>query len=286
MKEITMDSAEILVGYDGSDESRRALRWAAREARLRKMPLTVCHVWHWPFAMPPSGPEIMETFRLMSEHMADSGAILARGMAPGLSVKGKMVRGPVAETLLGLSGEAQMLVVGHRGNEGFDDLLVGSVAAQLAAHAYCPLVVVRESPTMKEGPVVAGVDGSPGSGAALAFTFEEAALRGLGVHLVCSAQDPDAIGGAAASPRDMEARNQEAAARFERTVAPWCEKYPYVPVRTSFVMAPPRRALLSAAEEATLLVVGRRGHGDVRGLLGSVSQYMTHYAPCPVAIVS
>jgi nucleotide-binding universal stress UspA family protein len=178
-----------------------------------------------------------------------------------------------------------MLVVGHRGNEGFDGLLVGSVAARLAAHAYCPLVVVRESAT-EEGPVVAGVDGSPASGAALAFAFGEAALRGVGVHLVCSAQDPGAAGSAAASLPDSGEWDQEAAARFERTVAPWCEKYPYVPARTSFVTAPPRQALLSAAEEATLLVVGRRGHGDVRGLLGSVSQYMTHYAPCPVAIVS
>lgn len=275
-----MNSAEILVGYDGSDESRRALRWAAREAQLRKMPLTTCHVWHWPFAMTPSGPEILETFRLMSEHTAESGAIIARGVAHGLIVRGRAVRGPVAETLLGLSGQAEMLVVGHRGNEGFDGLLVGSVAARLAAHAYCPLVVVRESPATEEGPVVAGVDGSPGSGAALAFAFEEAALRGVGVHLVCSAQDP------AASVREAGEWDQEAAARFERMVAPWCEKYPRVPARTSFVTAPPRQALLSAAEEATLLVVGRRGHGDVRGLLGSVSQYMTHYAPCPVAIMS
>jgi len=279
-KEIVMDGAEILVGYDGSDESRRALRWAAREARLRKTSLTACHVWHWPFGMPPSGPEIMETFRLMSEHTAASGAIIARGVGPGLTVSGRAVRGPVAETLLGLSGKAQMMVVGHRGNEGFDGLLVGSVAARLAAHAYCPLVVVRESPVTDEGPVVAGVDGSPASGAALAFAFEEAALRGVCVHLVSSAQDPAAVAG------DRAEWDQEAAARFERAVAPWCEKYPYVPTRTSFLTTPPRLALLSAAEEATLLVVGRRGNGDVRGLLGSVSQYMTHYAPCPVAIVS
>lgn len=281
-----MDSPQILIGYDGSDESRRALRWAAREAQLRKMPLTTCHVWHWPLALAPSGPEIMETFRLMSEHTAESGAIIARGVAPGLTVSGRAVRGPVAETLLGLSGKAEMLVVGHRGNEGFDGLLVGSVAARLAAHAYCPLVVVRESPITEEGPVVAGVDGSPGSGAALAFAFKEAALRGVGVHLVCSAQEPGATGGTAASVRDAGEWEQEAAARFERTVAPWCEKYPHVPARTSFVTVPPRQALLSAAEDATLVVVGRRGHGDVRGLLGSVSQYMTHYAPCPVAIVS
>lgn len=279
-----MDSAEILVGYDGSDESRFALRWAAREAQLRKSPLTTCHVWHWPFAMAPGGPEILATFQSMSEHTAESGAIIARGVAHGLTVRARAVRGPAAGTLLGLSGNAAMLVVGHRGNEGFDGLLLGSVAARLAAHAYCPLVVVREPSVSEEGPVVAGVDGSPASGAVLSFAFEEAALRGVGVRLVCGEQEPgvDAV----ANARDAGERHREAAARFERTVAPWCEKYPYVPARTSFVTTPPRRALLSAAEEATLLVVGRRGHGDIRGLLGSVSQYMTHYAPCPVAIVS
>jgi nucleotide-binding universal stress UspA family protein len=279
-----MTGVEMLVGYDGSDESGFALRWAAREARLRKIPLTACHVWHWPFALAPSGPEIMETFRLISEHTAESGASIARGMAPGLTARANAVRGPIAETLLALSGQAGMLVVGHRGNEGFDGLLVGSVAAQLAAHAYCPLVVVRETPVIEDGPVAVGVDGSPASGAALAFTFEEAALRGIGVHAVCGSQD---LGGADAttSVPDLEELGREAAARFERTVAPWCEKYPHVPVRTSFVTVPPRQALMSAAETATLLVVGRRGLGDMRGLLGSVSQYMTHYAPCPVAIV-
>jgi nucleotide-binding universal stress UspA family protein len=277
-----MTRAEIVVGYDGSDESRYALRWAAHEARLRRMPLMACHVWHWPFPMMPSGPEILETFRLMSEHTAESGARIARGVVTGLTVRAKAVRGPVAETLLVLSGHAGMVVVGHRGNEGFDGLLVGSVAAQLAAHAYCPLVVVRETPVIEDGPVAVGVDGSPASGAALAFAFEAAALRGVGVHAVCGSPD---LGGAGEPVPDLVAMEREAAARFERTVAPWCEKYPYVPVRTSFVTAPPRRALLSAAEGANLLVVGRRGHGDTRGLLGSVSQYMTHYAPCPVAIV-
>lgn len=280
-----MTRSEILVGYDGSEESRNALRWAVREARLRKLPVTVCHVWHWPFTVVSSTPETLETFRLMSEHTAESGAIIARGMAHELDVRAAAVRGPVAARLLGMSGRAVMLVVGHRGNEGFDDLLVGSVAAQLAAHAYCPLVVVRKEPPPERGPVVAGVDGSPAAGAVLALAFEEAALHGIGVHLVCSAQDlgpADTTG----SMVDLDELRREAAARFERTVAPWCEKYTHVPTRTSFVTVPPRRALMSAAESATLLVIGRRGHGDVRGLLGSVSQYMTHYAPCPVAVVN
>jgi nucleotide-binding universal stress UspA family protein len=275
----------ILIGYDGSHESTLALRWGAREARLRKTSLTTCHVWHWPFLMAPSGPEILETFRLMSEHTAESGAVIARGVAPGVAVSGRAVRGPGAETLLGLSGKAEMLVVGHRGNEGFPGLLVGSVASQLAAHAYCPLVVIRESPALERGPVVAGVDGSPASGATLAFAFEEAALHGVGVHLIRSAREPAVIGGPAYAG-DPRTSDREAAADLERMVAPWSEKYPHVPARTSFVTTPPRQALLSAAEEATLLVVGRRGHGDVRGVLGSVSQYMTHYAPCPVACVS
>jgi nucleotide-binding universal stress UspA family protein len=279
-----MSGAEILVGYDGSDESRYALRWAVREARLRGTPLTTCHVWQWPFALTPSGPAVLETFRLMSEHTAESAAIAARGMAPELTVRGRAVRGSVAEILLGLSGHADMLVVGHRGNEGFDGLLLGSVAARMAAHAYCPLVVVRETSMTDRGPVVVGVDASAASGVPLAFGFEEAALHRVDVHIVCSANDRMTGAGAAPVP-DLEESRREAAARFERTVAPWCEKYPHVPVRTSFVTAPPREALLSAAATASLLVVGRRGHGDVRGLLGSVSQYVTHYSPCPVAVV-
>lgn len=278
-----MPGVEMLVGYDGSDESRYALRWAAREASLRGMPLTACHVWHWPVAAMPPSPEILETFRLMSEYTAERGASIARGMAPGLTARANAVRGPVAETLLGLSRQAGMLVVGHRGNEGFDGLLVGSVAAQLAAHAHCPLVVVRETSMVEDGPVTVGVDGSAASGAALAFALEEAALRGVGVHAVCGSLD---LGGAeAAVVPDLEELNRRASARFEETVAARRTAYPQVPVRTSFVTAPPRRALMAEAEAATLLVVGRRGLGDMRGPLGSVSQYMTHYAPCPVAIV-
>ena len=180
-----MTRAEILIGYDGSEESANALRWAVREARLRKMPLVICHVWHWPFAMSPSVSDTLERFRLHERHTAESGAIIARGTAPGLHASARAVRGPAAATLLGLSGQAGMLVVGHRGNEGFDDLLVGAVAAQLAAHAYCPLVVVRKEPVPSErGLVVAGVDGSPAGNAVLAFAFREAALHGVGVHLV------------------------------------------------------------------------------------------------------
>ena len=132
--------------------------------------------------------------------------------------------------------------------------------------------------------MVAGVDASPESCALLAFAFDEAALRGVSVHLVYSADDQVGNDSAAFVP-DLEESRRKAAARFETTVAPWCEKYPHVRTRTFFVTAPPREALLSAAETASMLVVSRRGHGDVHGLLGSVSQYLTHYAPCPVAVV-
>jgi len=48
----------------------------------------------------------------------------------------------------------------------------------------------------------------------------------------------------------------------------------------------PRTALLDAASDAQLLVVGARGRGGVRGmLLGSVSEAMLHHASCPVGVV-
>lgn len=104
--------------------------------------------------------------------------------------------------------------------------------------------------------------------------------------MVCGWWDP----GAAPRPPtvpfiDVEELKRRAAARFQRTIAPWLEKYPQVETKTSFVAEPPREALIRAAAGATLLVVGDRGVGSAPELLlGPVAQAMLHHAPCSVAI--
>jgi nucleotide-binding universal stress UspA family protein len=282
----SFDGPYVLVGYDGSAAGERALRWAAEEARLRRMPLTICHSWHWPYPVPPSGPSALETVRKMAQHTLDTGMRIVRESSARTPCQGRLVSGPAAAVLVNQSKDASLAVVGTYGQGAFPGLETGSSAVQLPAYAHCPVVVVRGT-CDRSRPVVVGVDGSAASDAALAFGFEEAALRGQALRAVFGCWEPEAIAsaemGMIASPDELR---MMAACRLERTVSPWKEKYPYVDADTVLSLRTPRHALIEAAAHATLLVVGGRGLGGVTGLrLGAVSAAVLQHAPCTVAIV-
>jgi nucleotide-binding universal stress UspA family protein len=172
------------------------------------------------------------------------------------------------------------VVVGSRGRGGMAGMLLGSVSWQVAAHAHCPVVVVRghwrSAGGYAPGPVVVGTDGSPASDAVLGFGFEEAALRGAPLLAVCALADaPGCLGGDLNLQQDAE----QAITRHEK-------EHPEVAVQRQVAQGGARAALLAAAHDAQLLVVGSRGRGGIKGmLLGSVSQAVLHHAPCPVAVV-
>jgi nucleotide-binding universal stress UspA family protein len=123
---------------------------------------------------------------------------------------------------------------------------------------------------------VVGADGSPASRAAIAFAVEEAALRAVPLLAVSALADaPGSLGGAG---RLEDSAGQD--------IARWEKEHPEVTIVWQVTPGQPRAALLDAAAEAQLLVVGGRGWGGITGmLLGSVSQAMLHHAPCPVGVV-
>jgi nucleotide-binding universal stress UspA family protein len=282
----SFDGTYVLVGFDGSPGAERALRRAVEEARTRRLPLTVCHAWHWPYPVPPSGPEALETARKMGRHTLDHGVFVARRICPALAVRPRFAAGPASAILIEESENAALAVVGSHGRGGFAGLGAGSTALQLGAYGHCPVMVMRGEPGAA-GPIVVGVDGSTSSEAALAFAFEEAALHGRSVRAVFACWEAEAIASAEMGMlRDPEQLRTLGGARLERTVSPWREKYAYVETETRVIMRTPRHALLEAAVGAGLLVVGDRGLGGVPGLrLGSVSHAVLLHAPCSVAIV-
>jgi len=85
--------------------------------------------------------------------------------------------GPPAAMLTEESTRASLLVLGHRGSGGFAGLHIGSVAIHTAAHARCPVLIVRGDPPEPGAPVIVGVDGSDEAHLALDFAFQTAALR-------------------------------------------------------------------------------------------------------------
>ena len=275
--------SHVVVGYDGTSESERALRWAVGEARLRRLPLTVCHVWRWPYPISYIDYEGSAIVRRMGEHLLDHGVALAQELAPGVKVRKRLHDGSPAPALVHEGHDAELIVVGSHGP---DEMPVGSTALRVPARAGRPVVVVR-SAARRDGRVVVGVDGSAGADAALAFAFEEAALRGWRLTAVYGCWEPGAApDGDLSLFGDEDKLRRVCGTVLERAVAPWRVKYPYVHATTSLVLRSPRETLLDAAEEANLAVVGARGAGVVGALtLGATSDALVKHTPCTVAVV-
>ena len=135
----------IVVGTDGSPNSRRALEWAAREACLHETPLTVVTVtqavdgfWDTPAQRGTDGEHVAQARKEAEEAM---GKIIEETGRP-CSVSVRALSGIPAEVLIAESEAADMVVVGSRGTGGFARLLLGSVGNQVVHHAHCAVVVI------------------------------------------------------------------------------------------------------------------------------------------------
>lgn len=147
-------SKAIVVGVDGSDASREALRWGADEARLRFAPLVALYAWSFIPAQPIGDPGMlaMPAGDLAGQLGAESDgarstleAIVseALGSEPGLEVEQKLVEGDAGDALVAESESAEIVVVGSHGRSGFKAALLGSVSRHVVSHATCPVVVVK-----------------------------------------------------------------------------------------------------------------------------------------------
>ena len=139
----------IVVGIDGSDNSRKALEWAVREAGLRGTSLTVLAVHqvatnYWTGAPEHYASDTPETemVRQAAEDAVQKAVSQVGGPAP-TSVTVRAVSGVPARELVAASADADLVVVGSRGGGGFARIRLGSVSSQVASHADSPVVVIR-----------------------------------------------------------------------------------------------------------------------------------------------
>ncbi|MFL6123616.1 universal stress protein [Actinophytocola sp.] len=283
----------VVVGVDGSASALHAVRWAAREAERRGVPLRLVHVCHLmpvrhPRQVSPP-PEYRDAVLEQGRHWLNEASEAARHAAPGLAVATDLQAGIATDVLIAESRTAQLMVLGSRGLGGFTSMLVGSVAVALSAHGHCPVVVMhsssRDGAPPANGPVVVGVDGSELSDAALTFAFEEAAARGVPLVAVHTWLDVNMAGAwtALAYAVDWDWLQAEEEKLLAERLSVWRDKFPHVEVRPVVRRDRPDRALLS--QGAQLIVVGSRGHGAFVGMgIGSVGQTLLHHAECPVAV--
>ena len=275
-----MTMKAIVAATDGSEESLRAVEWAAAEARLRAMPLRIVSAmsplpWTIPLQLLPDRDRIADLLGSEREQALKTAVPRAAARAPGLVIAADPLGGPPAQVIARTGSSASMLVVGSRGAGAFMAMTLGSVSRYVTAHAGCPVVVVRDQSAVPHGQVVVGVGDPDDCADALAFGFEEADLRQaslLAVH-------------AWAAPGPVPAGACVGLAEVLRT---WQEKYPDVPAGQEVVPGHPARVLVGLSARADLVVLGRRvKHARHAGLPGpgSVRHAVLSHAHGPVVIV-
>jgi nucleotide-binding universal stress UspA family protein len=280
----------IVVGVDGSAGSRSALLWAADECQIRERLLVIVHAPD-PSAAPmlvAAGEPAIRAMDDAGRRLLDAELIAASTRQPGVLVTSLLSHAGAADALIDLSAGADMLVVGTRGHNGFTSTMLGSVSTRAAAHSHCPVVVVPEAPALRPAslttPIIVGASSTLAGRLAFEFALAEALHRGAGVLALRASRgrvptDAGDIPGDGGKVR-----------RADRLLPPDLQqihaRYPDVVVEPRFVRAEPSEALLSAARNAPLLVVGCHhsdDHWSTR--LGPVASSILHRSPCPVVVV-
>ncbi|MFD8725162.1 universal stress protein [Streptomyces sp. NPDC059629] len=293
-----MSTAPVIAAVDGSDDSLRALDWAADAARRRAAPLRVVHVrqyaaWGQPDVLvadadTPAGDPVLDEVR--DRLHAGAG---------GLTVEYVALEGAPAALLPELGSDAQLLVLGSRGRGGFASLLLGSNGMTAARDARCPVVVVPRPGRQVDdgfpagpGPrVVVGLDVDSPDEATLTFAFAQAASRGARLQAIAAYPWPlqswVAAGETVPPVIDQDEVEQETRTLAEDFLAPHLKDHPNVRADALALPGDAAGLLVAASKGAELVVVGRHRRSLLAParMLGSVTHAVLLHAAAPIAVV-
>jgi nucleotide-binding universal stress UspA family protein len=291
----------VIVGVDGTEPARSALHWGLREAEMAGLPVRCVRVWQ------PS-PDLTEIERVSEmQSVADfEGELVENVMADvragvtacgylDVEVSAEIAYGHPAKALIDRAGDRHMLVTGARGRGPMEGWILGSVSQACAQHARGPLVVVPSErgpdplagkPDAWNRKVVVGVDGSEESVTALRFAAEAARVRRAPLLVVHAFQDPIRTGYYGRTLPPLKPVLGRAERVLEDSLRRGLPEDPGVQFAGRLVEGEEHAALLAAAEQSDLLVLGSRGQGGWKGLLlGSVSLRCLTSARGPVAVL-
>ncbi|MEZ0350739.1 universal stress protein [Mycobacterium sp. pR1184] len=282
----------IIVGVDGSVSSDAAVQWAAHEAQLRNCRLTLVYAAAPPIPSWPAGQmraELRRRQELDARRILDDAVRIVNATAADGSpadVDSRVVASPPVPTLVDMSKDAALVVVGARGLGTVGRLLLGSVSTGLLHHADCAVAVIHSEASRRSrdsrAPVLLGVDGSTASELATAIAFEEASMRETTLVALHAWSDADR---ASVSSLEESALRSAAEEVLAERLAGWRERYPDVNVTRIVEYGSAATHLLEHSKFAQLVVLGSHGRGGVAGmLLGSVSSAVAQGVQVPVIV--
>ena len=287
----------IVVAYDGSDHSERALDWAIAESQQRQLPVKIVLSTGRQTGLDQSlYGAFAEALQEESEKLAKHAVEKAR--TAGVTAQGIIERGDAAGVIVYEAQDAAMVVMGKRGHHGVRGR-VGSVSAAVASHAKAPVVILPESwdPEAREsrpegesfaGCVVVGVDKLGAKNAAVPLAARYAAEHGLTLAVVSVVPTTSYLPmNSYELDRAVQEQLKAPAQELTESVAQELRgDFPDLEIVTRVLDGRPADALVDASHTADLMVMGTRGYGGFRGLLmGSVSQAVLADADSPVMVV-
>jgi nucleotide-binding universal stress UspA family protein len=273
--------APIVVGYDGKPDSLAALSWAVKTASLKGEAVVATTI-----VDPRESPRGVVWPDSYWEDIEDKAR---EAFAPWPEVPATIERhvGHLVPRLLESVRAGSMLVLGSKGHTIVGEMMLGSVSQSAARHATAPVVVIRSPQNPGSGRIVVGADGSEASTRALEFACQMAQLTGDKVILL-RAWSPTTVVvdryGHLPSASDVTLADAESA--LGRIVDSARAVHPAVPIEGEIYSGAAERGLIDASSNASMVVVGSRGHTAVgEALLGSVSRAVLRKAHCPVGVI-
>lgn len=272
-----MDLERITVGVDDSDGSRAALRWTADRAARGTSWVRLVHV------LRHRGPDEDAAERVLS----DARSVMAR-LAPTTEVETILSAGEVAEALVDLAADDDLLVIGAHRDRILRSALHGWLPERIATRSRIPTVVVAEDWEQHDGPVVVGVGADGEDGAAVDFGVREARRGAVAVDLLGAWRLPLPLG--AARPvtvvEDPDLFREGAALQLAGAVVRARTALPDIDLHSAVVEGGAAEVLAERARTAALVVIGR-GHRTTLGgaLLGSTARGLLHHTRTPVCVV-
>jgi nucleotide-binding universal stress UspA family protein len=285
----------IVVGVDGSPSSRRALAFACVRAHESHSALVLVHSYladirHIsPMAvLPLPDPSY---FHDIGQSVLDAAIIDAKSIAPDLDITGRLALGGGGPQICEHTTAASIAVVGRSNGSTISHLVLGSVTRYVLDRSRCPVVVV---PTgydehLDVTTIAAATDGSADADLALDWAYDEAERTGATLRVVhaWSSEPGPRRGG----PADRSVAQRDAQAVLDVATDRLTERHgsmhgPVVSMDKVLIEGSTKAAVVAAATDAQLTVVGHRGLGRLGHLLvGSVARHVAEHASCPVVVV-
>lgn len=306
----TLPPADILIGVDGSDNSRQAFATAVTVAQEHNCSIRVVGAYSVPVIPRRHAPTISDdrhrSIGNSTQELLEEFASQAR--SAGVEASAQAIEGDAGEVLAEASRYSRLAVVGKRGRNRLASRLPGTVSGAFVAHSHCPVMVVpfQDSDLDDDVPGQENLGGSASEGQHYRLSFEDEVVAGVdmgssalpvaevaaraaelsGRRLAFVSAVPADAGASRGTGAEDPATDRAYADHLEELVDAVTDHHEGLTVRPELAEGSAAATLIEATRTAALVVLGTRGRGGVASLLlGSVSRSVLNQAKSPVLIV-